>query len=354
LASAPDWWKLEPAADSETWANIERAIITNDPHCRGVVLLGLSSPQEELVQSFAPAARVDIVKGFAVGRTIFNDAAARWFKGEIDDEAAIEALSSNLGVLVEAWRARQESAYEIEMSTLRLTAAQAAVRYLANQFVEADGGEAPYFAGVWAIFGHGNVAGMGEALYARARDVLPTYRAHNEQAMAHAAIAYAKQLRRRRAMMACTTSIGPGATNMVTAAALAHVNRLPVLLVPGDVFANRVRRTRCCSRSRISATRPFHRQRLLPPGLALFRSHHASGAAADGAAARDGDVLTDPADCGPVTLAFLPQDVQTMAWDYPRGVLSRRRRGVRGGGNQRASELEAGWRRCINERRGAR
>src|SRR5690606_39739224 len=113
---------------------------------------------------------------------------------------------------------RQESAYEIEMGTLRLTAAQAAVRYLANQFVEADGGEVPYFAGVWAIFGHGNVAGLGEALHA-ARDVLPTYRAHNEQAMAHAAIAYAKQMRRRRAMI-CTTSIGPGATNMVTAAAL--------------------------------------------------------------------------------------------------------------------------------------
>ena len=88
----------------------------------------------------------------------------------------------------------------------------------------------PLFAGVWAIFGHGNVAGMGEALY-RVRDELPTYRAHNEQAMAHAAIAFAKASRRRR-MMACTTSIGPGATNMVTAAAVAHVNRLPVLLLP--------------------------------------------------------------------------------------------------------------------------
>ncbi len=123
------------------------------------------------------------------------------------------------------------------MSTLRLTAAQAAIRYLSNQFVEADGREIPYFAGVWAIFGHGNVAGLGEALYG-ARDALPTYRAHNEQAMAHAAIAYAKQMRRRRAMI-CTTSIGPGATNMVTAAALAHVNRLPVLLMPGDVYASR-------------------------------------------------------------------------------------------------------------------
>lgn len=104
LGIRPDWWKLEPAADAETWANIERVIVSNDPHCRGVVLLGLSNPQDELVQSFAPAARVDIVKGFAVGRTIFNDAAALWFKGEIDDEQAVEALSSNLGGLVEAWR----------------------------------------------------------------------------------------------------------------------------------------------------------------------------------------------------------------------------------------------------------
>ncbi|MEO2038652.1 MAG: thiamine pyrophosphate-binding protein, partial [Martelella sp.] len=120
------------------------------------------------------------------------------------------------------------------MKTIRLTAAQATVRYLANQYNE-DG--EPFIAGVWAIFGHGNVAGLGEALYG-VRDVLPTYRGQNEQTMAHAAIAYAKQLRRRRAM-AVTSSIGPGALNMVTAAALAHVNRLPVLLLPSDVFANR-------------------------------------------------------------------------------------------------------------------
>jgi len=115
--------------------------------------------------------------------------------------------------------------------------AQALVRYLANQKVDADGEVLPYFAGVWAIFGHGNVAGIGEALY-NVRDVLPTFRAHNEQAMAHTAIAYAKANFRRRAMV-CTSSIGPGATNFVTAAALAHVNRLPVLFLPGDVFANR-------------------------------------------------------------------------------------------------------------------
>jgi len=100
----PDWWKLEPAANYETWLNIERAILSNDAHCRGVVLLGLSVPQDELIKSFAPAARVGIVKGFAVGRTIFNGAAERWFRGEIDDAAAVEALASNLGVLVDAWR----------------------------------------------------------------------------------------------------------------------------------------------------------------------------------------------------------------------------------------------------------
>src|SRR5271168_5242964 len=123
------------------------------------------------------------------------------------------------------------------MTTIRLTAAQAMVRFLSAQRIEIDGRKQRLFEGVFAIFGHGNVAGIGEALFA-ARDTLPTFRAHNEQAMAHAAIAFAKASRRRR-MMACTTSIGPGATNMVTAAALAHVNRLPVLLIPGDIFASR-------------------------------------------------------------------------------------------------------------------
>jgi 5-dehydro-2-deoxygluconokinase len=104
LGVKPDWWKLEPAVDSETWSRIERAVLVNDPQCRGVVLLGLSIPQDELIKSFAPAARVGIVKGFAVGRTIFNGAAERWFRGEIDDDAAIETLTSNLSVLVAAWR----------------------------------------------------------------------------------------------------------------------------------------------------------------------------------------------------------------------------------------------------------
>ena len=123
------------------------------------------------------------------------------------------------------------------MTTIRLTMAQALTRYLGAQTSEIDGREVPLFAGVFAIFGHGNVAGVGEALY-EARERLPTLRAHNEQAMGLAAIGFAKASRRRR-MMACTSSIGPGATNMVTAAAVAHANRLPLLLLPGDVFASR-------------------------------------------------------------------------------------------------------------------
>src|ERR1044071_10033629 len=118
--------------------------------------------------------------------------------------------------------------------TVKLTMSQALARFLTRQMTIIDGRKVPIFAGVWAIFGHGNVAGMGEALYG-VKDELPTYRAHNEQAMAHTAIAYAKAMRRRR-MMVCTTSIGPGALNMVTAAAVAHVDRLPVLFLPGDVL----------------------------------------------------------------------------------------------------------------------
>ena len=187
--------------------------------------------------------------------------------------------------------------------------AQALVRALAA--ARGDDG-APLFGGVFAIFGHGNVAGVGEALYAH-REALPTYRAHNEQAMAHAAIAYAKaQLRRR--MMACTTSIGPGATNLVTAAALAHVNRLPVLFLPGDVFVSRapdpvLQQVEDFHDGTVSANdclKPVSRyfDRIVHPAQLLT------------ALPRALDVLTDPATCGPVTLA-LPQDVQTMAWDYP-------------------------------------
>ncbi len=203
------------------------------------------------------------------------------------------------------------------MSTIRLTTAQALIRYLAALHTESRGTKTPLFGGVFAIFGHGNVAGIGEALY-RHRDTLPTYRAHNEQAMAHAAIAYAKAHMRRR-MMACTTSIGPGATNLVTAAALAHVNRLPVLFLPGDVFMSRapdpaLQQVEDFHDGTVSANdcfKPVSRyfDRIVYPEqllTALPRAIH---------------VLTDPALCGPVTLA-LPQDVQTVAYDFPEDFFA--------------------------------
>jgi 3D-(3,5/4)-trihydroxycyclohexane-1,2-dione acylhydrolase (decyclizing) len=204
------------------------------------------------------------------------------------------------------------------MNTVRLTAAQAAIRYLASQYVAGPAGESRYFAGVWAIFGHGNVAGLGEALHA-VRDVLPTYRAHSEQGMAHAAIAYAKQLRRRRAMI-CTSSIGPGSTNMVTAAALAHVNRLPVLFLPGDVFATRapdpvLQQIEDFTDGTVSANdcfRPVSRyfDRIARPEQLLDALPRAMA------------TLLDPATCGPVTLAFC-QDVQTEAFDFPEAFFRR-------------------------------
>ncbi|MEL0197418.1 MAG: 3D-(3,5/4)-trihydroxycyclohexane-1,2-dione acylhydrolase (decyclizing), partial [Rhodobiaceae bacterium] len=178
--------------------------------------------------------------------------------------------------------------------------------------------------GVWAIFGHGNVAGLGEALYG-VRDELPTYRGHNEQSMAHIAIAYAKQMQRRR-MMAVTTSIGPGATNLATAAALAHVNRLPVLLLPGDVFASRapdpvLQQVESFADGLVSANdclRPVSRyfDRITRPEQLLQALPKAMS------------VLTDPADCGPVTLG-LCQDVQAEAWDYPESFFKPRLWSVR-------------------------
>jgi 3D-(3,5/4)-trihydroxycyclohexane-1,2-dione acylhydrolase (decyclizing) len=210
------------------------------------------------------------------------------------------------------------------MATIRLTAAEAIIRFLAAQDIEQDGRRVPLFGGVFAIFGHGNVAGLGPALHA-ARARLPTLRAHNEQAMALAAIAYAKTHARRR-MMACTTSIGPGATNLVTAAAVAHVNRLPVLLLPGDVFASRrpdpvLQQLEHFGDPTLSANdclRPVSRffDRITRPEQLL---------ASLPAALR---VLTDPAECGPATLA-LPQDVQAEAHDYPTGFFARRLHRIR-------------------------
>ena len=203
--------------------------------------------------------------------------------------------------------------------TVRLTMAQALTRFLAAQMTVIDGEKLPIFGGVWAIFGHGNVAGIGEALYQH-RDDLPTFRAHNEQAMTHAAIAYAKANFRRR-FMAATSSIGPGAVNMVTAAALAHVNRLPVLLLPGDVFANRVpdpvlQQAEDFSDGTVSVNdcfRPVSRyfDRITRPEQIIP------------ALARAMQVLTDPAECGPVTLA-LCQDVQAEAYDYPENFFAER------------------------------
>ena len=138
------------------------------------------------------------------------------------------------------------------MKTVRLTMAQALVRYLTAQRTVIDRREVPLFAGVFAIFGHGNVTCLGEALEP-VQDVLPTWRGQNEQSMALAAVAYAKAKRRRQIMIAAA-SIGPGSTNMVTAAAVALANRLPVLLLGGDTFANRIP-IRCCSRSSTSAIR---------------------------------------------------------------------------------------------------
>lgn len=196
--------------------------------------------------------------------------------------------------------------------TIRLTMAQALTRYLSAQMTEIDGEKLPIFGGVWAIFGHGNVAGIGEALYQHRKD-LPTYRGQNEQGMAHAAIAYAKANFRRR-FMACTSSIGPGALNMVTAAGVAHVNRLPVLFLPGDVFANRVpdpvlQQVEDFGDGTVSANdcfRPVSRyfDRITRPEQIIP------------ALARTMQVLTDPAECGPVTLS-LCQDVQAEAFDYP-------------------------------------
>lgn len=200
--------------------------------------------------------------------------------------------------------------------TLRLTAAQAMTRWLS---VQMTGEGERFIEGVWAIFGHGNVAGIGEALHGIG-DALPTWRGQNEQTMAHAAIAYSKGCARRRAM-AVTSSIGPGATNMVTAAALAHVNRLPVLLIAGDVFASRrpdpvLQQVEDFEDGTISAndcfrpvtryfdriTRPEHLLTALPRALR---------------------VMTDPANCGPVCLSFC-QDVQTEAYDWPETFFAPR------------------------------
>ena len=203
------------------------------------------------------------------------------------------------------------------MKTVRLTMTQALVRHLAALRVELNNGAIePYCGGVFAIFGHGNVAGLGEALWQN-RAELPTYRAHNEQGMALAAIAYSKAQFRQR-IMAVSTSIGPGATNLVTAAAVAHVNRLPVLLLPGDTFASRapdpvLQQIESFQNGDWSANDTFR-----PVTRYFDRITRAEQILT--ALPRAIAVMADPANCGPVCLA-LPQDVQTHAFDCPVDFL---------------------------------
>jgi 3D-(3,5/4)-trihydroxycyclohexane-1,2-dione acylhydrolase (decyclizing) len=198
------------------------------------------------------------------------------------------------------------------MNTVRLTMAQALVKYLTAQRTLLDGHEVPLFAGVFAIFGHGNVTCLGEALEA-AQETLPTWRGQNEQSMALAAIAFAKATRRRQVMVA-TSSIGPGATNMVTAAGVAHANRLPVLLLAGDAFVSRL------PDPVLQQVEHFHN-----PGITVNDAFRAVTRYWDrivrpeqlmSSLPQAVAVLLDPADCGPAFIA-LPQDVQGEAFDYP-------------------------------------
>jgi 3D-(3,5/4)-trihydroxycyclohexane-1,2-dione acylhydrolase (decyclizing) len=202
---------------------------------------------------------------------------------------------------------------------VKLTAAQALVRFLAAQYVERDGVEQRFFGGCFGIFGHGNVAGIGEALY-ESPDLLTYYQARSEQGMVHTASGYAR-MKNRLGALVCTTSIGPGATNMVTGAALATVNRLPVLLLPGDVFASRrpdpvLQQLEDPAAGDVSVNdcfRPVSRyfdriwrpEQVVPAALAAMR------------------VLVNQAETGAVTLAF-PQDVQTEAFDVPDEFLQKR------------------------------
>lgn len=205
-----------------------------------------------------------------------------------------------------------------------LTVAQATVRFLEAQHTERDGVERPFFAGCWGIFGHGNVAGVGQALLEREQSGDPShlrfFHGRNEQAMVHAAVAYARQ-RDRLAAMAVTASVGPGATNMVTGAALATINRLPVLLLPGDTFATRVaspvlQELESAQQGDISVNDVFrpvsvHFDRVDRPEQLASALLHATR------------ILTDPAETGAVTLA-LPQDVQAESYDFPDELFAKR------------------------------
>ena len=204
-------------------------------------------------------------------------------------------------------------------ATIRRTTGQALLHFLAAQFVERDGVEHRFFGGCFGIFGHGNVAGLGQALHQNP-DLLTYYLARNEQGMVHAAVGYAR-MRNRLGALACTSSIGPGATNMVTGAALATVNRLPVLLLPGDVFATRradpvLQQLEVATRGDVSVN-----DRFIPVSRYFDRIWRPEQLASAALAAMR--VLTSPAETGAVTLA-LPQDVQAEAYDWPEELFARR------------------------------
>lgn len=233
------------------------------------------------------------------------------------------------------------------MRTIRLTMAQALLRFLDAQYVSVDGTETKFVEGVMGIFGHGNVTGLGEALE-RSAGGLTYVQGKNEQGMVHAATAFAKQ-RNRRQIYACTSSIGPGALNMVTAAATATVNRIPVLLLPGDNFATRnpdpvLQQLEIVSDYTISANDPFkpvskYWDRITRPEQLLTAGPNAIR------------VLTDPAETGAVTLA-LPQDVQAEAYDYPLSFFEKRvhyidRRPPAPDAVKRAAELVRGKRKPL-------
>ena len=207
---------------------------------------------------------------------------------------------------------------EESMNTTHLTTAQAIIHFLKNQYVERDGQETPFFAGCFGIFGHGNVAGIGQAL--QQNPDFRYYQSRNEQAMVHTAAAYAR-MKNRLSTFACTSSIGPGATNMITAAAGATINRLPVLLLPGDIFARRdvapvLQQLELPSSQDVSVNdcfRPVSRywDRINRPEQIISALPEAMR------------VLTSQAETGAVTLS-LPQDVQAQAFDYPAALFEER------------------------------
>ena len=204
--------------------------------------------------------------------------------------------------------------------TVRLTVAQALVRFLEQQYVERDGEQNAFFAGCWGIFGHGNVAGVGQALLERAGTGLPYLQGRNEQAMVHAAVGYARH-RDRMATYAVTASVGPGSTNLVTGAALATINRIPVLLLPGDIFATRVANPVLQELEDPTSLDLSVNDSLRPVSRFWDRINRPEQLPASLLAAMR--VLTDPAETGAVTLA-LPQDVQAEAYDWPEELFARR------------------------------